>query len=396
MQIKYVNRALQRFDSTQVIPTQFVLFTLSVILGSAILYRDFEKKPGDDAGEFVGGCLLTFIGVWLITSGRQDSNGTDSDTDTLENGSGEIATEEGMGKHSELPYGFIRDGSMGDVSSHQVKADRIRTNQEPTGTQASTASETHTSRLGPQMPNEQPSYEWSVSEPSVTVPRLKSAKSADDTVSYELPSQSILRPAKEDQDEIEHPMTDQQHPDPTKSKAARFIPATPPAHGNSLRRPTPDRGGSLARRSFANMVPGPLTSPLSSSLSAVVADSLRRGAEVGLTKHEQLKSRLRAISPTTRYTAHKHMALPDEDAEVEADSPTRPSASRVVPCESTASADAPHSVSCRRQSEHDNDERMHKQLLRPGIRARSLSTTVAGYFRRDRGRARRNDLSNIS
>ncbi|KAF2205573.1 DUF803-domain-containing protein, partial [Delitschia confertaspora ATCC 74209] len=71
MQIKYINRALQRFDATQVIPTQFVLFTLSVILGSAILYRDFERTPSDDAGKFVGGCFLTFLGVWLITSGRR-------------------------------------------------------------------------------------------------------------------------------------------------------------------------------------------------------------------------------------------------------------------------------------------------------------------------------------
>ncbi|KAF2738632.1 DUF803-domain-containing protein [Polyplosphaeria fusca] len=74
MQIKYVNRALQRFDATQVIPTQFVLFTLSVILGSAILYRDFERTSGDDAGKFIGGCALTFLGVWLITSGRPRRN----------------------------------------------------------------------------------------------------------------------------------------------------------------------------------------------------------------------------------------------------------------------------------------------------------------------------------
>ncbi|KAF2087027.1 DUF803-domain-containing protein, partial [Saccharata proteae CBS 121410] len=70
LQIKYVNRALQRFDSTQVIPVQFVLFTLSVILGSAILYRDFERTSAQDAGKFIGGCALTFLGVWLITSGR--------------------------------------------------------------------------------------------------------------------------------------------------------------------------------------------------------------------------------------------------------------------------------------------------------------------------------------
>ncbi|KAF1822989.1 DUF803-domain-containing protein, partial [Dissoconium aciculare CBS 342.82] len=70
MQIKYVNRALQHFNATMVIPTQFVLFTISVIVGSAVLYRDFETKKTDDAIKFVAGCALTFSGVWCITSGR--------------------------------------------------------------------------------------------------------------------------------------------------------------------------------------------------------------------------------------------------------------------------------------------------------------------------------------
>lgn len=42
MQVKYLNRAMQRFDSTAVIPTQFVTFTISAIVGSAIIYRDFD------------------------------------------------------------------------------------------------------------------------------------------------------------------------------------------------------------------------------------------------------------------------------------------------------------------------------------------------------------------
>ncbi|UNI16297.1 hypothetical protein JDV02_002740 [Purpureocillium takamizusanense] len=79
MQIRYVNKALQRFDSTQVIPIQFVLFTLCVILGSAILYRDFEKTTVEQAAKFVGGCLLTFFGVFLITSGRKPQDDEDED-----------------------------------------------------------------------------------------------------------------------------------------------------------------------------------------------------------------------------------------------------------------------------------------------------------------------------
>lgn len=70
MQIRYVNKALQRSDSTVVIPIQFVMFTLCVIIGSAVLYRDFEKTTPRRAVKFVGGCLLTFFGVFLITSGR--------------------------------------------------------------------------------------------------------------------------------------------------------------------------------------------------------------------------------------------------------------------------------------------------------------------------------------
>ncbi|OSS43747.1 hypothetical protein B5807_11563 [Epicoccum nigrum] len=84
MQIKYINRALQRFDATQVIPVQFVMFTLSVILGSAILYRDFERTSGDDAGKFIGGCALTFSGVWLITSGRPRRDDDDEEEEEEE------------------------------------------------------------------------------------------------------------------------------------------------------------------------------------------------------------------------------------------------------------------------------------------------------------------------
>ncbi|OAA34415.1 DUF803 domain membrane protein [Metarhizium rileyi] len=79
MQVRYVNKALQCFDSTQVIPVQFVLFTLCVILGSAILYRDFEKTTAKRAAAFVGGCLLTFFGVFLITSGRHQKEADEED-----------------------------------------------------------------------------------------------------------------------------------------------------------------------------------------------------------------------------------------------------------------------------------------------------------------------------
>lgn len=99
MQIRYINRALQRFDSTQVIPTQFVLFTLSVITGSAVLYRDFESIPAERAGKFVGGCAMTFLGVYFITSDRirgddDSSYGTEDEEEAMGLLNGDQYTDE--------------------------------------------------------------------------------------------------------------------------------------------------------------------------------------------------------------------------------------------------------------------------------------------------------------
>jgi hypothetical protein len=70
LQIKYLNKALQRFDSTEVIPTQFVLFTVSAIIGSAVLYHDFDGMDMEQMSRFMSGCAIEFLGVYLITSKR--------------------------------------------------------------------------------------------------------------------------------------------------------------------------------------------------------------------------------------------------------------------------------------------------------------------------------------
>ncbi len=70
LQVTYLNRALQRFDSRQVIPTQFVLFTISAIVGSAVLYRDFEDVDAHRLINFLFGCLTTFGGVFLLTRSK--------------------------------------------------------------------------------------------------------------------------------------------------------------------------------------------------------------------------------------------------------------------------------------------------------------------------------------
>ena len=67
-QIRYLNRALKRFDAKIVIPTQFVFFTLSAVIGSAVLYGDFRRASFHEMLTFLYGCAATFTGVFVIAS----------------------------------------------------------------------------------------------------------------------------------------------------------------------------------------------------------------------------------------------------------------------------------------------------------------------------------------
>lgn len=49
-----------------VVPTQFVMFNLSAIVGSAILYGDFKRATFHQIVTFFYGCAATFAGVFMI------------------------------------------------------------------------------------------------------------------------------------------------------------------------------------------------------------------------------------------------------------------------------------------------------------------------------------------
>lgn len=260
LQIRYVNRALQRFDSTQVIPTQFVLFTLSVIIGSAILYRDFESATLDRVGKFVGGCALTFLGVYLITSGRS-REGDDEDTEDEEQTIGLIDEE---GQHEEV----AADDADGDSSRRRSNisltfSDATPISQRRLSCQQSSGQNT-SSRI-PRRFNSNASFSgtrpMSPSETNPDSPLLQNPWASTEQLSVRNPLPSaISSPAV-----------------PTVAQADR--PFASRGKSQQLEPPRANRPPTLTRNSIARMMPGPLASPLSSSLSAIVADNLRRGLD---------------------------------------------------------------------------------------------------------------------
>ncbi|KAJ3756775.1 magnesium transporter NIPA-domain-containing protein [Lentinula raphanica] len=99
-QIRYLNRALMRFDSKIVIPIQFVLFNLSAIVGSAILYGDFKKANFHQIVTFLYGCAATFAGVFIIAWSSQGNDNeyeiprTEQSTDENFDGAASVRAEQ--------------------------------------------------------------------------------------------------------------------------------------------------------------------------------------------------------------------------------------------------------------------------------------------------------------
>ncbi|KAL2830978.1 magnesium transporter NIPA-domain-containing protein [Aspergillus pseudoustus] len=302
MQIRYINKALQRFDSTQVIPTQFVLFTLSVIIGSAVLYRDFESYTAARAGKFVGGCCLTFLGVYFITSGRVRSDDESSYSTDEEEAIGLLPGERYQDGVDLSPPQHIQgrtkvpprtpallDGALDSPSGSLLSRDL----EDLDDTQA-------TPRAAAVSAAASPSPAGSLGADSLTEPSPGSSASSR-------PVSLLRNPWANGQDPdvktaisepIDRPSTPPQQPlNASATVLLRFPPAPDndgqPADGTqpTTRSTIPQTPTRKARTSIsAHFSPGPLFSTLSGGFSAVVADSLRRG-EISPAKERRVARR---------------------------------------------------------------------------------------------------------
>ncbi|KAJ5518977.1 Magnesium transporter NIPA [Penicillium expansum] len=308
MQIRYINRALQRFDSTQVIPTQFVLFTLAVIIGSGVLYRDFESITTERATKFVGGCVLTFLGVSFITSGRVRAD--DESSFSSEDEEGSIGLVNGERYHDgidlsppghqlpkasdvsrEAPYD-VPQSPRGSILSQAI--DGVDDDQStPRGILSAAPSSPHGSLIGAS-PLSAPSFDFTS---PLRPPSRMSNPWADIQDQAVVTQQSDIRP-------VTPPHMKTRHHKPRQSsygsllhlvlKKRRGPMETPvPVLSDVLQPPTlldqashPVRNEATletpSRRALRNSIshrfsPGPLLPTLSGGFTAVVADSIRRG-----------------------------------------------------------------------------------------------------------------------
>jgi magnesium transporter len=289
MQIRYLNKALQNFDSTQVIPTQFVMFTLSVIIGSAVLYRDFESTTLQQGVKFVAGCLLTFFGVYLITSKRENTDGPSDDdyNDANQEETIQLIDEEADEADETTP--------LARKATHQSHVpSSLRT---PPMLPTPESSEVPSIAVTPadEIPNP---WQQSVSDLSLASrssrPKTPVRSQSDlpgsgqrDSTPFFTPStsQPLRRSPSTPADPLSTPTRARRRstraaspPKPDPEAAAAAADLAPPS---TLRR--------SARDSIQRLIPGPLLPPLSSSLSGIIAESLLRGEGSPLSVRQRLR-----------------------------------------------------------------------------------------------------------
>ncbi|OKL57684.1 hypothetical protein UA08_07084 [Talaromyces atroroseus] len=320
MQVRYINRALQRFDSTQVIPTQFVLFTLSVIIGSAVLYRDFESATLSRALKFVGGCALTFLGVYFITSGRvrheDELSYGDEDEEAgvrfldRERYRDSIDEPSALDRRAQKPNNVVVSGpsqlrsSRNSTHSTTSEGQSLSTPKgllSPAGSdQDESISEDYLSQElatpSPPVPSQSlTSNPWALSEhagepdsrPSLPVQESIPATPQGRQLQVAQTPPLLFRfPSAPTTDESPSSEITGHHDQSTNSLQPPADARTP----TQRRRSTPRTPQSSSRNSVTlRLTLGSLITPLSSTLSAVVADSLLRG-EGNSVKHQRSKS----------------------------------------------------------------------------------------------------------
>ena len=217
-----------------------------------MLYRDFQSADASRFGKFFGGCALTFLGVYLITSGRQ-RGGEDQYNHDMDD------EEHGIGMIDEERY---------QDTVHEEDEDNRQRRKSSVNFAFETGPHSRDSR--------RPSEDRGNNSPRTPPPLLSHTSTTSsgfsDTESPLVgnPWQAYQERPRPLENTISSPLlpSEAQRSDP---------PSTPQSYTRD--RAKAGRPSTLSRRSMARLTPGPLMSPLSSSLSAVVADNLRKGVD---------------------------------------------------------------------------------------------------------------------
>lgn len=71
VQMNYLNKSLDLFDTSFVTPIYYVFFTTLVIIASAILFREWEKMSAEDTLGAFCGFLIVILAIFLLNAFKE-------------------------------------------------------------------------------------------------------------------------------------------------------------------------------------------------------------------------------------------------------------------------------------------------------------------------------------
>ena len=71
VQMNYLNKSLDLFETTVVTPVYYVFFTTLVIIASAILFREWENMSTEDIFGSCCGFLIVIIAIFLLNAFKE-------------------------------------------------------------------------------------------------------------------------------------------------------------------------------------------------------------------------------------------------------------------------------------------------------------------------------------
>ncbi|XP_018618536.1 NIPA-like protein 2 isoform X2 [Scleropages formosus] len=114
-QIKFLNQSMKLFNATEVVPINFVFFTASAILAGIVFYQEFYGLALLNIFMFLCGCLLSFLGVFLIARNRPQVK-TERPFVDIGQVPGRRCTDKVQPEPSSLTYGSLA-GDKGQTES---------------------------------------------------------------------------------------------------------------------------------------------------------------------------------------------------------------------------------------------------------------------------------------
>ncbi|XP_045661836.1 NIPA-like protein 2 isoform X1 [Ursus americanus] len=109
-QVKFLHQATKLYDTTIVVPVNHVLFTTSAVIAGIIFYQEFLGAAFLTVFIYFFGCLLSFLGVFLVTRNREKEHLPQSYID-FGNIPGKQMLDKIQPDSNGLSYGTLPDGS---------------------------------------------------------------------------------------------------------------------------------------------------------------------------------------------------------------------------------------------------------------------------------------------